>query len=222
MKFVTEESCKIRRMAAEAKPKGGLEDVVATSSRICFLDGDRGVLAYCGHDIHDLARHDRSRPRPWPETGGEIADRDRRLHAVGTLHEDPPAALGHRHHRRFRLRHRGANPTAERLLGRGEHGFRCGITDDHEEGVVRPVVGRVIRGNTGAVDRRQAFQRRSGARVRMVAKQRLAEHLVRHRLRRRHLRLELLRGVGLAQVNFGLREGRVAHDIGQQVHHARQ
>jgi citrate synthase len=44
-------------MAVEAKPKGGLEDVVATSSRICFLDGDRGVLAYCGHDIHDLARH---------------------------------------------------------------------------------------------------------------------------------------------------------------------
>ena len=42
---------------AEAKPKGGLEDVVATSSRICFLDGDRGVLAYCGHDIHELARH---------------------------------------------------------------------------------------------------------------------------------------------------------------------
>src|SRR5258705_13004695 len=37
------------------KPKGGLEDVVATSSAICFLDGDRGVLAYCGYDIHDLA-----------------------------------------------------------------------------------------------------------------------------------------------------------------------
>jgi citrate synthase len=35
--------------------KGGLEDVVATSSAICYLDGDRGVLAYCGHDIHDLA-----------------------------------------------------------------------------------------------------------------------------------------------------------------------
>ena len=42
---------------AAEKPKGGLEDVVATSSRICFLDGDRGVLAYCGHDIHDLARN---------------------------------------------------------------------------------------------------------------------------------------------------------------------
>src|SRR6478609_10552322 len=44
-------------MATAEKPKGGLEDVVATSSRICFLDGDRGVLAYCGYDIHDLARN---------------------------------------------------------------------------------------------------------------------------------------------------------------------
>jgi len=39
-----------------AKTKGGLEDVVATSSAICYLDGDRGVLAYCGYDIHDLAQ----------------------------------------------------------------------------------------------------------------------------------------------------------------------
>src|SRR5712671_36306 len=37
--------------------KAGLEDTVATSSAICYLDGDRGVLAYCGYDIHDLARH---------------------------------------------------------------------------------------------------------------------------------------------------------------------
>ena len=44
-------------MTADLKAKAGLEDVVATSSRICYLDGDRGVLAYCGHDIHDLARH---------------------------------------------------------------------------------------------------------------------------------------------------------------------
>jgi citrate synthase len=48
---------KIRLMATAAeKPKGGLEDVVATSSAICYLDGDRGVLAYCGYDIHDLAQ----------------------------------------------------------------------------------------------------------------------------------------------------------------------
>jgi citrate synthase len=43
-------------MATEAKPKAGLEDVVAASSAICYLDGERGVLAYCGYDIHDLAR----------------------------------------------------------------------------------------------------------------------------------------------------------------------
>ena len=42
---------------AAAKPKAGLEDTVATSSAICYLDGDRGVLAYCGYDIHDLARN---------------------------------------------------------------------------------------------------------------------------------------------------------------------
>jgi citrate synthase len=44
-------------MTSAAKPKAGLEDTVATSSSICYLDGDRGVLAYCGYDIHDLARH---------------------------------------------------------------------------------------------------------------------------------------------------------------------
>lgn len=38
------------------KPKAGLEDIVATASAICYLDGDRGVLAYCGYDIHELAR----------------------------------------------------------------------------------------------------------------------------------------------------------------------
>ncbi|MGH9373586.1 MAG: citrate synthase [Vicinamibacterales bacterium] len=41
-------------MTTEAK--GGLEDVVAASSAICYLDGARGVLAYFGYDIHDLAR----------------------------------------------------------------------------------------------------------------------------------------------------------------------
>ena len=35
-------------------PKG-LEGVVATTSSICFIDGDRGVLAYRGIDIHELA-----------------------------------------------------------------------------------------------------------------------------------------------------------------------
>ena len=42
-------------MATTAVPKAGLEDAVVTSSGICYLDGDRGVLAYCGYDIHELA-----------------------------------------------------------------------------------------------------------------------------------------------------------------------
>ncbi len=44
-------------MTTETKSVAGLEDVIATSSAICYLDGDRGVLAYCGYDIHDLAEH---------------------------------------------------------------------------------------------------------------------------------------------------------------------
>ena len=43
-------------MSVDEKPKAGLEDVVAATSSICYLDGDRGVLAYFGYDIHDLAR----------------------------------------------------------------------------------------------------------------------------------------------------------------------
>jgi citrate synthase len=35
----------------------GLEGVVATTSSICYIDGDRGVLAYRGIDIHELADH---------------------------------------------------------------------------------------------------------------------------------------------------------------------
>jgi len=35
----------------------GLEGVVATTSSICYIDGDQGILAYRGYDIHDLADH---------------------------------------------------------------------------------------------------------------------------------------------------------------------
>jgi citrate synthase len=44
-------------MTTPAPVKAGLEDAVVTSSSICYLDGDKGVLAYCGYDIHDLAGH---------------------------------------------------------------------------------------------------------------------------------------------------------------------
>src|SRR5579864_456055 len=33
----------------------GLEGVVAANSGICFIDGDEGILAYRGIDIHELA-----------------------------------------------------------------------------------------------------------------------------------------------------------------------
>lgn len=37
--------------------KAGLEDVLAGTSEICFIDGREGRLVYCGYDITDLARH---------------------------------------------------------------------------------------------------------------------------------------------------------------------
>jgi citrate synthase len=39
----------------EASVHPGLEDVVAVSSRICFIDGKQGRLLYQGYDIRDLA-----------------------------------------------------------------------------------------------------------------------------------------------------------------------
>lgn len=41
-------------LTTTSAPKG-LEGVVATTSSICYIDGDRGVLAYRGIDIHELA-----------------------------------------------------------------------------------------------------------------------------------------------------------------------
>src|ERR1700723_3599597 len=38
-------------------PTKGMEGIVATNSSICYIDGDRGVLAYRGIDIHELADH---------------------------------------------------------------------------------------------------------------------------------------------------------------------
>ncbi len=42
--------------AAATAPKG-LEGIVATTSSICWIDGDAGVLSYRGIDIHELAEH---------------------------------------------------------------------------------------------------------------------------------------------------------------------
>ncbi len=42
-------------MSTTMQPSSGLEDVIAGSSGICYIDGDKGILAYRGIDIHDLA-----------------------------------------------------------------------------------------------------------------------------------------------------------------------
>ncbi len=39
------------------QPGKGLEGIVAANSKICYIDGDKGVLAYRGIDIHELADH---------------------------------------------------------------------------------------------------------------------------------------------------------------------
>ena len=39
------------------EPFTGLEDVVITTSSICFIDGDKGVLRYRGYDVSDLAEN---------------------------------------------------------------------------------------------------------------------------------------------------------------------
>ena len=42
---------------ATAVASKGLEGIVATTSSICWIDGDAGVLSYRGIDIHELASH---------------------------------------------------------------------------------------------------------------------------------------------------------------------
>jgi citrate synthase len=44
-------------MANAPTLKAGLEDVVAGTSELCFIDGREGRLVYCGYDIRDLAQH---------------------------------------------------------------------------------------------------------------------------------------------------------------------
>src|SRR5436190_803931 len=54
---LTADAMNIDEPTMETVAKAGLEDVVAASSSICYLDGEHGVLAYRGYDIHDLADH---------------------------------------------------------------------------------------------------------------------------------------------------------------------
>ncbi len=44
-------------MSTTMQAPRGLEGVVATTSGICYIDGERGILAYRGIDIHELAEN---------------------------------------------------------------------------------------------------------------------------------------------------------------------
>jgi citrate synthase len=44
-------------MSTTTIPTKGLEGVVAATSAICYIDGEQGVLAYRGIDIHELAQN---------------------------------------------------------------------------------------------------------------------------------------------------------------------
>ncbi|MFA4015265.1 MAG: hypothetical protein RUDDFDWM_000345 [Candidatus Fervidibacterota bacterium] len=38
-------------------PAKGLKGIVVDTTKLCLIDAERGVLIYCGYDIHDLANH---------------------------------------------------------------------------------------------------------------------------------------------------------------------
>jgi len=44
-------------MSTTVQGPKGLEGITAANSGICYIDGDLGVLAYRGIDIHELADH---------------------------------------------------------------------------------------------------------------------------------------------------------------------
>lgn len=60
-------------------PKG-LEGVVATTSKICYIDGDNGVLAYRGIDIHELAEKSNFEETCFLLWHGKLPSRDELQH----------------------------------------------------------------------------------------------------------------------------------------------
>ena len=79
---------------ATAVAAKGLEGIVAANSGICWIDGDAGVLAYRGIDIHELAEHSTFEETTCLLWHGklpsktELADFTKQLAAARTL---PPA-----------------------------------------------------------------------------------------------------------------------------------
>jgi citrate synthase len=49
------QACRERASMSTTPVTKGLQDVIAGESSVCYIDGDRGILAYRGIDIHELA-----------------------------------------------------------------------------------------------------------------------------------------------------------------------
>jgi citrate synthase len=81
---------------------GGLEGVVAAESRLCYIDGQAGELAYRGYEIDDLARNSTFEEVAWLlwhddlPTEAQLAELNAQLTAERAIHPD---LLDHfRHH----------------------------------------------------------------------------------------------------------------------------
>ena len=66
----------------------GLEGVVATTSGICYIDGDQGVLAYRGIDIHELADHSNFEETCYLLWFGRLPNRDELKDLRGRLQQE--------------------------------------------------------------------------------------------------------------------------------------
>lgn len=73
----------------------GLEGVVATSSKICYIDGNEGVLSYAGYNIHTLADHASFEEVIYLLWNGKlpVSDELRKLKASLTAERDLPAEV---------------------------------------------------------------------------------------------------------------------------------
>src|SRR3989337_1448699 len=77
--------------------QSGLEGVCASSSGICFVDGQEGRLLYRGYDIHDLAEHSTFEEVVYLLWHGDLPARaqlDALRHELGAVRALPAAVQG--------------------------------------------------------------------------------------------------------------------------------
>ncbi len=84
-------------MTEELIHRPGLKNVVAAESKICFIDGERGVLRYRGYDIQELAEHSTFEETAYLLHYGELPTREqleRFSHELRAERALPGGALG--------------------------------------------------------------------------------------------------------------------------------